>query len=160
MVLIEARTLIEAPIERCFDLARCIDVHLSGAGRSREKAISGVTTGLISAGQSVTWSARHLGVRQQLTSKITAFNAPIYFQDTMVHGAFKYMQHDHYFAAQSTAVTEMKDRFNFAAPLPIIGRLAESIFLRRYMTNFLLERNRVLKLIAESAQWRSYLSPG
>jgi hypothetical protein len=53
----------------------------------------------------------------------------------------------------------MRDRFCFAAPLPVLGVLAEVIFLRRYMQALLHERNAVLKQIAESSQWQKYLPP-
>ena len=45
----------------------------------------------------------------------------------------------------------------FAAPLPVLGRLAEVAVLRRYMRALLRERNRAIKAIAESADWRRYL---
>ena len=62
------------------------------------------------------WRAKHLGVRQHLTSKIAAVESPTYFQDTMLQGAFKCMQHDHFFRSISDNETEMRDRFRFAAP--------------------------------------------
>jgi hypothetical protein len=83
MVRIERRLQIAAPIQRCFDLSRSIEVHLSG--------------------------------------------------------------------------TQMRDRFTFAAPIPILGYLAERLFLRRYMEVLLRNRNSVLKTIAESDRWQEFL---
>ncbi len=157
MVCIELSLRIEAPIQRCFDLSRSIEVHLIGAAQSGEAAVGGVTAGLIGLGQCVRWRAKHFGVTQHLTSKITALDYPRYFQDTMVHGAFKFMQHDHYFQAISSAETEMKDRFVFSAPFPLLGLLAERLFLKRYMENFLVKRNRILKDVAESRDWQDFL---
>jgi hypothetical protein len=51
----------------------------------------------------------------------------------------------------------MKDVFRFAAPLPVLGRLAEVAFLSRYMQALLRERNAVVKGIAESSEWHRYL---
>jgi ligand-binding SRPBCC domain-containing protein len=152
MVTLTTITRIQAPISRCFDLARSVEVHLKGNIHFSEQAVAegGVTAGLIGMGQSVTWRARHFGVRQRLTSEITAFAPPTYFQDTMRRGAFRSMQHDHYFRALSAQETEMKDIFRFAAPLPILGRIAEVLVLRRYMLALLNERNAVLKDVAES----------
>ena len=151
--------MIQASIERCFDLARSVEVHLAGNVHSGETAVAlaGVTTGLIGMAQRVTWRAKHLGVWQNLTSEITAMDPPAYFQDTMVQGAFRFMKHDHFFQPLSAGQTEMKDVFCFAAPLPILGPLAEIVFLRRYMRGLLHERNAVLKQIAESPDWRRYL---
>jgi ligand-binding SRPBCC domain-containing protein len=109
--------------------------------------------------QRVTWRAKHFGVWHNLTSEITAMDRPVYFQDTMIHGIFQSMKHDHFFRPLSSGETEMKDVFCFAAPLSALGRLAEIAFLRHYMQGLLRERNAVLKEIAESSQWQEYL-PG
>jgi hypothetical protein len=96
---------IAAPIQRCFDLSRSIEVHLLGTEKTGEQTVAGVRTGLVGPDEFVRWRAKHLGVRQHLTSKITAFDSPNYFQDTMIEVAFKFMQHDHFFSQ-----TEMRDR--------------------------------------------------
>jgi ligand-binding SRPBCC domain-containing protein len=157
MVELDLRIVIEAPRERCFDLARSIEVHLLGTERTREEAIGGVTTGLIGQDQYVRWRARHLGIRQTLASQITAYDRPVHFQDTMIQGAFRFMQHDHFFNEIAPSVTEMKDRFVFEAPLSVFGIAAEVLFLKRYMTKFLIRRNEILKQVAESSRWVSFL---
>src|SRR4051794_14603204 len=127
MVTLEEVTQIHAPIARCFDLARSVEVHLAGNVHWGEMAVAerGVTSGLIGPGERVTWRAKHFAVWQRLTSEITAMERPVYFQDTMVDGPFRLMQHDHAFRTLSSGMTEMRDVFRFAAPLPILGRLAE-----------------------------------
>jgi ligand-binding SRPBCC domain-containing protein len=157
MVSIDQCIQITAPIQRCFDLSRSIEVHLLGTESSGEQAVGGVITGLIGPNDLVRWSARHFGIRQHLTSKITAFDSPNYFQDTMIEGIFKFMQHDHFFLAVSETSTEMRDRFTFAAPLPVLGQIAERLFLRGYMERFLSHRNQILKQVAESERWRDFL---
>ena len=166
MTTLEETLLIHAPIARCFDLARSVEVHLAGNTHFGEQAVAlgGVTGGLLKLGDTVTWRARHFLVRQQLTSQITAYEPPTYFQDTMLSGAFASMQHDHYFRALSTSgsteATEMRDVFRFAAPLGPLGRIAELLVLRRYMQSLLRERNAVIQQIAEShtQAWERYIS--
>ena len=159
MVTLEEVTRIQAPLERCFDLARSVEVHLAGNVHNGESAVAtgGITSGLIGLGQRVTWRAKHFGFWHQLTSEITAMDRPQSFQDTMVTGIFRFMQHDHVFRALSNEETEMKDVFRFASPIPVLGRLAEILFLRRYMQALLHERNSVIKEIAESSDWPGYL---
>ena len=41
---------VAAPIERCFDLARDVDLHVRSMTISGESAISGVTSGRIGPG--------------------------------------------------------------------------------------------------------------
>lgn len=148
-MIIELSTHIDAPIQRCFDLARSIDLHMESTRQTGETAIAGRTSGLIGLGETVTWRAKHLGMWQTLTSKITELEAPNYFTDEMVSGAFKSMRHEHLFYAINNE-TVMKDIFIFEAPLGGLGRLANFLFLGRYMENLLKERNRVIKQAAES----------
>jgi ligand-binding SRPBCC domain-containing protein len=148
-VIIELSTHINAPIQRCFDLARSIDLHMESTKQTGEKAIAGRTNGLIGLGETVTWRAKHLGVWQTLTSKITEFEYPNHFTDEMVDGAFKSIRHEHCFYAINNE-TVMKDIFIFEAPMGWLGRLANFIFLGRYMEKLLKKRNRVIKQVAES----------
>ena len=159
MVRLDELTVIRAPMERCFDLARSVEVHLEGNTHWGEAAVAaaGVTSGLVGPGQRVTWRANHFGFWFTLTGEITDFDQPAWFQDTMMRGPFRSMQHDHWFRALSAEKTEMRDAFSFAAPVPILGRVAELTFLARYMHRLLLERNAVLKAIAESTRWKKYL---
>ena len=89
MPFIDIETTIKAPIERCFDLARSIDLHQISTSHTNETAIAGTTSGLIGLNETVTWEATHFGVRQQLTSRITEFEYPNLFTDEMVKGVFK-----------------------------------------------------------------------
>jgi hypothetical protein len=159
MIRIEETTLIHAPIQRCFDLARSVEVHLLANIHSGEQAMArgGVTSGLVGLSEEVTWRAKHFGIWQNLTSRTTALDAPRSFQVTMVRGIFRSMQADHLFRSTSAGVTEMTDDFRIEAPLPILGLVAESLFLRRYMLALLRERNAVIKRVAESEDWRLYL---
>src|SRR5690242_17894834 len=121
MPVIQLATSIAAPVERVFDLARSIDLHMKSTARTGERAIAGTTSGLIGLGQEVTWRARHFGVSQSLTVRITQFEPPVHFADVMVHGAFHRMEHHHYFE-QCPEGTVMRDVFNYEAPLGILGR--------------------------------------
>lgn len=148
MELIELQTLINADIKTCFDLARNIDFHQQSLIHSKEKAIAGKTSGLIGLGEFVTWEATHFGIKQQLTSKITEFNSPHYFLDEMVSGAFKSFRHEHIFEANDNA-TLMTDKFYFVSPFGILGKLVNTLFLKRYMSQLLQTRNQLLKEKAE-----------
>jgi ligand-binding SRPBCC domain-containing protein len=159
MTTIEEISLIRAPVERCFDLARSVEVHLLGNVHSGEQTVAcgGRTSGLIGEGERVTWRARHFRVWHELTSEITRLERPDYFRDVMVRGIFRSMAHDHYFRQLQDWQTEMRDVFAFEAPLPVLGRVAEITFLGRYMRELLRERNAVIRRVAESEEWRKYL---
>jgi ligand-binding SRPBCC domain-containing protein len=157
MPVIRLLTEIAAPPERVFDLARSIDVHQLSAEGTAERAVAGVTSGLIGMGDEVAWEARHFGIKQRLTVRVTRFDRPNQFRDIMISGAFKSMQHDHEFIAQA-AGTLMVDRFEFESPCGIFGRIIDRLLLAGYMRRFLVRRNQLLKALAESQEWKKYLT--
>jgi ligand-binding SRPBCC domain-containing protein len=146
--VITLETRIKAPIDRCFDLSRNIDLHMQSTAHTREIAIAGVTTGLIGPDEEVTWEATHFGIRQKLTSRITAYSRPFHFRDSQVRGVFRRLDHDHFFE-EVLGGTLMRDVFDYESPLGVLGRLADRLFLKRYLTAFIEQRN---KLIKESAE--------
>jgi ligand-binding SRPBCC domain-containing protein len=156
MPVIELATAIAAPIERVFDLARSIDLHMQSTSSTGERAVGGVTSGLIGPGEEVTWRARHFGIWQSLTVRITSFERPNYFTDTMLQGAFRHMEHRHSFEPTPES-TIMRDVFTYESPLGLLGRAADLLFLKRYLRSFLVERNRVIKAVSESDGWKRYL---
>jgi len=157
MPTIELTTVIGAPVERVFDLSRSIDLHMDSTARTGERAIGGVVTGLIGLNEEVTWRARHFGIWQELTSRITALERPNYFRDSQVRGAFARFDHDHYFEELSPDQTIMRDRFDFNSPFVPLGVLVDSLILTRYLRALLIERNRVIKEAAAGERWRKYL---
>ena len=126
-----------------FDLARSVDAHKESMAQSREEAVSGVTSGLISLGEAVTWRAWHFGIPLRMTSRITEMRTPDYFVDEQVKGPFRRFRHVHEFH-QDLAGTTMVDRIEFETPLGPIGRLAEKLVLARYLQKLIETRNRHL----------------
>ncbi len=154
MPKIELKTEINAPLQIVFDLSRSIDLHKISTGNTNEEAIAGRTSGLIELNESVTWRARHFGIYQTLTSKITDFKSPEYFVDEMQKGAFKWFKHQHFFSATAYG-TLMTDIFEYESPLGFLGRVADILFLKRYMIKLLEKRNQTIKEFAESEmKWK------
>ena len=157
MPKIELLTEINAPIEVCFDLARSIDLHVHSTSQTNERAVAGVTSGLIDLGDTVTWEATHFFVRQRLTVEITQYDSPNHFRDSMLRGAFTHFDHDHYFEPSETG-TKMLDVFEYTSPLGALGRLANLLFVDRHMRKLLLLRNESIKTVAESPDADRYLA--
>ena len=156
MAIIYLTSLINAPLERVFDLSRSIDLHIISTPRSKEKAVAGVMKGLIGPGQTVTWQAFHLFKERNFTSKITAFQRPYYFRDEMQQGDFKKFLHDHFFK-KLAGKTEMTDRIIIESPYGMVGKIVTRLFLKNYITKFLKERNEVIKEYAETDKWKMIL---
>jgi len=159
MTVINITTIIHAPIERCFDLSRSVELHMLSTARTGERAISGRTTGLVAQGDTITWQATHLGIRQQLTTSIEKVVRPHFFSDRMLFGAFKSLYHEHIFEEQN-GQTIMTDKFCYETPWGILGAVFDRLVLEKYMTRFLLQRNEMIKKAAEGDMWKEILKPG
>lgn len=156
MPIIKLETPIKANNYIVFDLSRSIDFQSEINRSSDERAVAGKTSGLISLDESVTWRGKHFGIQQELTSKVVEFDRPHFFADEMIKGAMKSFRHEHHFI-ETEEGTLMKDVFKFQAPLGILGKLANKLFLEAYMIKFLKGRNKILKEYAESEKWREVL---
>ncbi|MFE4836411.1 SRPBCC family protein [Arthrobacter sp. NPDC056691] len=148
-VTFESTTRTTVGMTELFDLSRSIDAHKDSMARSREEAVAGITSGLITLGQEVTWRAWHFGLPIHMTSRITEMDAPRYFVDEQVRGPFRRFRHVHEFS-EDPAGTIMVDRIDFAAPFGPLGRLAEKLFLARYLRRLIETRNRHLTAAARA----------
>lgn len=141
-------TEIHAPIERCFDLCRDLEVHAQTLPHTRERMVGVKTSGMAELGDVLTFEATHLGVRQRLSSRIVEFDRPVLFADEALSGAFQSLRHVHSFTAVKGG-TLMRDALTWSSPLGPLGALADALFLKRYMLRFLVTRNTNLKAIIE-----------
>ncbi|MCB4808130.1 SRPBCC family protein [Tamlana sp. 62-3] len=149
MPCIEVQTEIDADIEKCFNLARDLTFYQNSLKKPTEIAIAGKVSGLVQKNDFTLWETRHLYFHQHLTLKVTEFEAPVLFVDEMVKGGFKQYKHKHIFKEECNK-TIMIDEFYFESPYGILGKLYDSFFLKKHITNLLVYRNKVLKEKAES----------
>jgi len=157
MPKIHLTCFIAAPVERVFDLSRSINLHQISTASTKEKAIDGVMSGLINKDEIVTWQAKHLFKTRQFTSKITEMQSPVLFTDEMIKGDFISFHHEHHFKATANG-TIMIDLVNFETPYGVIGKIANSIFLRSYLERLLTRRNAVIREYAETQKWKTILN--
>jgi ligand-binding SRPBCC domain-containing protein len=148
MPVIHLTTVIHAPVEQVFDLARDIDLHKKSMQHTGEEAVAGITSGRINCNETVTWKARHIGKIRTLKVKITDMQPPTYFEDMMLEGDFKLMRHQHHFKPISNG-TIMIDILEFESPFGFIGHLFNRLYLTRYMKRLIEQRNLIIKTTAE-----------
>ncbi|HEU0110903.1 MAG TPA: SRPBCC family protein [Flavisolibacter sp.] len=156
MPLIHVTTFIAAPQERVFDLSRSVDLHKNSMNKYQEKIIKGTMTGLMNTGDEVTWKAKHLFKERIMRVRISECNKPDFFIDEQVEGDFASMKHEHYFKSIENG-TIMIDQFHFNIRFGLFGTIINKVYLVKYMTRLLRERNETIKKIAEGNQWKQYL---
>ena len=149
MAAITILTTIHAPIERCFDAARDVTLHVRSAAFSRERLVApGRLEGLLELNDLVCFEGRHFGIRQRFCARIVEVDRPRRFVDEMVRGTFKWMRHVHSFEANGSS-TAMRDEVTWEAPLGIAGRIADAVFLEWHMRRFVERKQLALKQIVE-----------
>ncbi|MBL0884762.1 SRPBCC family protein [Myceligenerans indicum] len=133
-------TLVPATTDECFRASLSVDAHTASMAASGERAVAGVTRGVMDLGDTVTWQARHFGLPIRMTSAITALDRPHRFVDEQVSGPFAHWYHEHVFTPVD-AGTRMVDTIDFRAPLGPLGAVVDRLVLTRYMTRLIRERN-------------------
>ena len=154
---IHLTTFIKAPAKRIFDLSRSISLHKISTAHTQEKAIAGVTSGLINKDETVTWQAKHLFKTRQFTSKIMEMQSPLFFEDEMIQGDFKSFKHQHHFKQVDNG-TIMIDLVDFESPYGALGKLVNKFYMKRYIENLLVKRNKVIQEYAETEKWRAIIN--
>lgn len=149
MPTIVLETLINATAEVCFDLMRDIRIHTETTAQTNEKAVAGVTDGMIGLGQTVTFEGTHFGMRQRLTVKVTEFERPRLFVDEMIEGRFRSFKHIHEFVPNS-GKTLMRDTLIWTSPFGVLGKIVDKLLLENHLRELVTTRNARLKEIAEN----------
>ncbi|MFF5181885.1 SRPBCC family protein [Micromonospora sp. NPDC000316] len=146
MPRIELTTDVQAAPETVFDACLDVDTHTESMGSSAERAVGGITTGRLKAGDAVTWEARHFGLPWRMTVRITGYRRPHSFTDEQISGPFGRWHHEHSFTPNpaDSSATLMRDVIDFSAPMGPVGRIMASLILRPYLQRLIARRNTYL----------------
>jgi ligand-binding SRPBCC domain-containing protein len=148
-------TIIQAPLDRCFDLARDVDAHCETSSFTRERTVEpGRTSGLLVEGDLVTFEASHFGVRWTLTARISEMDAPRRFVDEQVRGPFRALRHVHTFEVDGTG-TRMTDVIDFRSPFGPLGWLADQLLVGPHLKRFAVRKQTGLKVLIEGGHLRA-----
>jgi ligand-binding SRPBCC domain-containing protein len=144
---------VNAPIERCFLLSTNIELVQETLGL---KPLFGKTSGLAGPDDVVLWAGWKFGLPQMHESKITEYDRPVYFQDTMMRGRFRFYQHEHHFA-EIDRHTLLQDKIRFALPLWFVGAAVSQHVIVPHVVKLLRKRFFLLKRLAEGDGWKKYI---
>ncbi|MBS1697521.1 MAG: SRPBCC family protein [Actinobacteria bacterium] len=149
---------IAAPVERVFALSLDVDVHVDSMAAHDERIADGVHAGRMAEGDTVTWDARHFGIRFRMTSLVFDVDEPHTFSDRRIRGPFAEFRHRHTFEPASASAspagprgrgTLMRDEIVFRSPFGPIGRIVDALVMRRHLIRLIQQRNDTLAALAE-----------
>jgi ligand-binding SRPBCC domain-containing protein len=111
---------------------------------------SGDTSGMY-AGQIMTYSLKVFPFVYVLwVTEITHYKPMEYFVDDQIKGPYAMWHHQHRFKAVAGGV-EMTDEINYAVPFGFIGRIANSLFIAKQLSDvFKFRHNALEKMFLEN----------
>ncbi|MDQ4215726.1 SRPBCC family protein [Microbacterium capsulatum] len=136
--------LIPAPVERVFALSLDVAVHVESMTAHDERIVGGVGSGLMREGDTVTWDARHFGVRFRMTSLVFDVDPPHGFSDRQLRGPFAEFRHRHTFTPSGDG-TLLRDEIEFRSPFGLLGRIVDALVMRRHLIRLIEQRNDTLE---------------
>ena len=145
---------VQAPLERCFLLSTSIGIVEQTIGLHPR---GGKTSGLIVGGDRVLWQGWKFGLPAFHKTLITQYDRPHHFQDSMEKGMFKSFSHDHR-ADEVDGQTLMVDIVRFSLPFGVAGKAVGKAIVVPHVLDLLMRRFQLLKRIAESDEWKQYLT--
>jgi len=153
MYVVSDTMQVDAPIDRCFLLSTSIDLF----AKTLNMRVADRRTGLIEPGDRLIWHGWKFGLPQMHETLITQYDRPNNFQDTMGRGRFERLQHDHDFVSVDDH-TVLQDRICFSLPFGAPGDLVAKYVMLPYIRRILHTRLLLLKRVAESEEWREFLT--
>lgn len=156
MPTVHITTLIHAPAERVFRLCRSATLYKMTMQDTDERIVTGRITGLLDLNETITWRGKHLGKYRVYTFKVTGMEAPTYYKYEMTKGDLKNMVHEQHFNGLDNGCI-MIDMFSYDPPTGFVGKIYDRMYMKKYLQQLLLKRNKALKLYAESERWRMVL---
>ena len=157
MAVIFCEVPVRAPAERCFDLARSVELHADSSAGIGARAVGGRRAGLSGDGDETAWSARFFGLRFRMTTRVGDFARPTQFRDVMTRGLLRRFAHVYRFRPLPDGGCAMSDELTVEAPGGPLGRLVEAVYLTRRMRTLVRTRLERIRTVAEGDGWRRYL---
>jgi ligand-binding SRPBCC domain-containing protein len=154
LFVLRDRVIVSAPIERCFLLSTSIEIVERELGMH---PVAGRTQGLVKEGDTIRWQGWQLGLPQFHVSRIELFEPPTFFRDRMIAGRFRAFEHDHSLTMQPSGRVMLADELRFTMHWGWLGDLLGYCLLAPHIRKLMRRRFSLLKQIAESAEWRTYL---
>jgi ligand-binding SRPBCC domain-containing protein len=149
-------TVIHAPIQRVFDLARCVSLHKRHFDHHKIIPFTGKTSGLLELRDYTLWQGKIGSKKRQFVLDITQMDKPDFYRDDMRKDFFESLHHEHFFKGIDNG-TIMIDQITYQLPHGIIGNLVNKSCAEKYIMMFLKERNALIKEYAEGNNWRAIL---
>lgn len=153
---LQLTTMIYAPVDRVFDLTRCVSLHKRQFDHHNIIPLNGKTSGLLEMRDYTRWEGKLGGKKRQFVMEMMEIKRPDFYRDEMRKDFFEFFRHEHYFKGIDNG-TIMIDQIKYQLPHGVIGRLINKTCAEKEILDYLDERNNIIKGYAEGNNWRAIL---
>ncbi len=157
MPKIHITTFINAPIDRVFNLSRCLALSKMALKGGNEQLLSSSAANMVAAGETITLRAKHMGKTREITARVTDFTLPDGYTEEQIKGNLKSFRHEYHFKKVDNG-TIMIDLVEFEGPRDLAGSLAGKFFLKSYFEKNVKKKNDLIRQYAESEKWKAVLT--
>lgn len=148
MTIIESSVVIAAPIEAVFDFHTDTDnLGLISPPWMKSKLIRESGSG---EGKMLELQVMQYNIfPSKWIVKIEEFDRPFRITDLMIAGPMKYFRHSRTFSQPCASLTQMVDHLEYEVPFGFIGKIADSISIKKMMEQMFEFRHAKTKEILE-----------
>ena len=157
MSKIHITSFINAPVDRVFNLSRNLTLSKLALKGGKEQYLSSSAGNLITAGETITLRAKHLGKTREITARVIDLKLPEGYTEEQIKGDLKSFRHEYHFKKVDNG-TIMIDLVEFEGPRDLLGSLASKFFLKSYFEAIVKKKNDLIRQYAETEKWKAVLS--
>lgn len=156
MPKLQFTTVIHAPIQRVFDLTRCVSLHKRHFEKHAIVPVQGKYSGLLDLRDHVTWRGKLGRKVRQIAIEVTDLKAPEYLKMEFRKELFDQFQHEAYFKSIENG-TILIDQIEYELPAKAFTPFFNKNCVGKMITDLLKERNALCKEYAEGNNWHAIL---
>jgi len=157
MPKIHITNFINAPVDRVFNLSRNLTLNKLALKGGKEQYLSSAAGNLLTAGETITLRARHLGKNRELTARVIDLKLAEGYTEEQIKGDLKSYRHEYHFKKVDNG-TILIDLLEFEGPRDLLGSLAARFFLKSYFEAVVKKKNDLIRQYAETEKWKAVLS--
>ncbi len=143
-----------API--VFDLARHVGLQRDALAAYHQQAVAGTRFGLLGAGETITWRARHFFRDRLMRLRVSEMIVADRLIQEQIMGPFLSFRHERYIKACENG-SILIDLVHYEWRHGQLGRIADRLFLRGYVEQVLNMHIDAIRKAAEGNRWKTYL---
>ncbi len=156
MPKLQFTTLIHAPIQRVFDLTRCVSLHKRHFEKHNIVPVLGKYSGLLDPRDHVSWKGKFGRKVRQIAVEVTEMKAPGYFKMEFQKDLFDQFSHEVYLTGIENGTIVM-DHISYELPPKTFSLNLNNRCVKKWVTDLLKERNALCKEYAEGNNWHAIL---